>query len=295
VTGGRVRARELGIVVGSLPPGPGNAITDVPGVLVGHTTLVSGDDIRTGVTAVVPVVLRGRERLPAAVAVGNGFGKMVGTTQLRELGVIETPVVLTSTLATFRAADAVLTYLRDLPGNEQLGTVNPVVAETNDQQLSDIWQRPVTEQHVLAALRGASAGPVAEGAVGAGTGTGALGYKAGIGTASRTMRVAGRAVTIGALVQANFGGTLTVLGVPLPAGPTLRAAGIELPPGKEGHIRENEVIAATPASSCWPPTRRWTRASLPGWPGERSSAWPGQDRPSRAAAATTRWHSPPAR
>jgi D-aminopeptidase len=233
VTGGRARARELGIVVGSLPPGPGNAITDVPGVLVGHTTLVSGDDIRTGVTAVVPEVLRGFQRLPAGLAVGNGFGKMVGTTQLRELGVLETPIVLTSTLAIFRAADAVLSYLRELPGNDQLGTVNPVAAETNDQYLSDIWQRPVTEQHVLAALRGASGGPVAEGAVGAGTGTGALGYKAGIGTASRTLTCAGQPRTIGALVQANFGGTLTVSGRSLPAGPTLRAAGVELSGGRE--------------------------------------------------------------
>ena len=226
-TGGRARARDLGIVAGPLPPGPANAITDVPGVLVGHTTLVSGSDIRTGVTAIVPEVLRGAQRLPAGLAVGNGFGKMVGTTQLIELGVIETPIVLTSTLATFRAADALLSYLHALPGNDQLGTVNPVVAETNDQYLSDIWQRPVTEQHVLAALRAASAGPVGEGAVGAGTGTGALGYKAGIGTASRTLTCAGQPVTIGALVQANFGGTLTSRGVPLPAGPTLRAAGVE--------------------------------------------------------------------
>lgn len=235
VTGGRARARELGIVAGSLPPGPGNAITDVPGVLVGHTTLVSGSDIRTGVTAIVPQVLRGAQRLPAGLAVGNGFGKMVGTTQLIELGVIETPIVLTSTLATFRAADALLTYLHALPGNDLLGTVNPVVAETNDQYLSDIWQRPVTEQHVLGALLGASAGPVGEGAVGAGTGTSALGYKAGIGTASRKLTCAGQPVTIGALVQANFGGTLSVRGVPLPAGPTLRAAGVEQAAGQDQH------------------------------------------------------------
>jgi D-aminopeptidase len=222
----RGRAADLGVVVGQLPAGPCNAITDVPGVLVGHTTLVQGSDIRTGVTAIVPEALRGKERLPAGFFVGNGFGKIVGTTQVSELGVIETPIVLTATLATFRAADALITYMHGLPGNEELGTVNPVVAETNDMFLSDIRRRPVTQEHVLAALRGATAGPVAEGAVGAGTGTGALGYKAGIGTASRIVDCSGLAVIIGALVQTNFGGTLTVLGVPLAARPTLAAAGI---------------------------------------------------------------------
>jgi D-aminopeptidase len=213
----RARARDLGIIVGRLPAGPHNAITDVPGVLVGHTTIVAGSDIRTGVTAIVPQSLRGSQRLAAGLFVGNGFGKMVGTTQVRELGVIETPVVLTATLATFRAADALLTYMYALPGSAELGTVNPVVGETNDGYLSDIRRRPVTEEHVLAALRAAAAGPVAEGAVGAGTGTSALGYKAGIGTASRMVDCDGLPATIGALAQTNFGGTLTVLGVPVPA------------------------------------------------------------------------------
>lgn len=222
----RRRAADLGVVVGQLPAGTCNAITDVPGVLAGHLTLVEGSDIRTGVTAIVPEALRGPQRLAAGYFVGNGFGKMVGTTQVSELGVIETPIVLTATLATFRAADALITYMHALPGNSELGTVNPVVAETNDMFLSDVRRRPVTEEHVLAALRGAAAGPVAEGAVGAGTGTGALGYKAGIGTASRIVACDGRTVTIGALVQTNFGGTLTVLGVPLPARQTLAAAGI---------------------------------------------------------------------
>ncbi len=222
----RRRAADLGVVVGQLPAGTCNAITDVPGVLAGHLTLVEGSDIRTGVTAIVPEALRGPQRLAAGYFVGNGFGKMVGTTQLSELGVIETPIVLTATLATFRAADALITYMHALPGNSELGTVNPVVAETNDMFLSDVRRRPVTQEHVLAALRGAAAGPVAEGAVGAGTGTGALGYKAGIGTASRIVACDGRTVTIGALVQTNFGGTLTVLGVPLPARQTLSAAGI---------------------------------------------------------------------
>jgi D-aminopeptidase len=218
MTDSRSRARDLGIAPGSLPTGQLNAITDVPGVRVGHTTLVEGSDIRTGVTAIVHDRLTGSQSLNAGLAVGNGYGKIVGTTQVSELGVIETPIVLTGTLCTFRAADALVTYMLSLPGNEGLQTVNPVVAETNDGFLSDMRRRPVTEQHVLAALRGATAGPVAEGAVGAGTGTGALGYKAGIGTSSRIVHRGTDAppVTIGALVQANFTGTLTVLGVPVP-------------------------------------------------------------------------------
>jgi D-aminopeptidase len=220
----RARARDLGIVAGAL-----NAITDVAGVRVGHTTVIEGSDIRTGVTAIVPDGLTGTQALSAGLATGNGFGKIVGTTQVSELGVIETPVVLTGTLCTFRAADALVSYMLSLPGSEKLETVNPVVAETNDGFLSDMRRRPVTEEHVLAALRGASAGPVAEGAVGAGTGIGALGFKAGIGTSSRIVECGpdGLPVTIGVLVQANFGGTLTVLGVPVPPGPEQadRAAG----------------------------------------------------------------------
>ena len=217
----RARARDLGIAPGSLPPGEHNAITDVAGVRVGHTTLIEGSDVRTGVTAIVHDGLTGLRTLNAGLSVGNGFGKIVGTTQLGELGQIETPVVLTGTLCTFRAADALVSYMLSLPGNEDLRTVNPVVAETNDGSLSDMRRRPVTEEHVLAALRGAAAGPVAEGAVGAGTGTRALGYKAGIGTSSRIVdcEAASGPVTLGALVQTNFGGTLTVLGVPVPPEP----------------------------------------------------------------------------
>lgn len=217
----RARARDLGIMPGSLPTGEHNAITDVAGVRVGHTTLIEGSDIRTGVTAIVHDGLTGTASLSAGLAVGNGFGKIVGTTQLGELGAIETPVVLTGTLSTFRAADALVSYMLSLPGNEGLETVNPVVAETNDGFLSDMRRRPITEEHVLAALRGAAPGRVAEGAVGAGTGTRALGYKAGIGTSSRTVDcgAATGPVTIGALVQTNFTGTLTVLGVPIPPGP----------------------------------------------------------------------------
>ena len=227
----RARARDLGITPGSLAPGQHNAITDVAGVRVGHTTLIEGSDVRTGVTAIVHDGLSGFKTLNAGLAVGNGYGKIVGTTQLGELGVIETPVVLTGTLCTFRAADALVSYMLSLPGNEKLETVNPVVAETNDGFLSDMRRRPVTEEHVLAALRGATAGPVAEGAVGAGTGTSALGYKAGIGTSSRTVDcgAASGPVTIGALVQTNFGGTLTVLGVPVPPDPGTEPAAPESP------------------------------------------------------------------
>ena len=186
----RARARELGLAPGRLPPGPANAITDVPGVRVGHATLIEGTDIRTGITAIVhDTLLRGttdsKGCLPAGLAVYNGYGKMVGSTQLRELGVIETPVLLTSTLSVFRVADGLLSYLHGLPGNDYAGTLNPIVAETNDGYLSDGWARPITEEHVRAALDHAAGGPVAEGCVGAGTGTGALGFKAGIGTSSR--------------------------------------------------------------------------------------------------------------
>jgi D-aminopeptidase len=218
---GRRRARELGIVPGVLPQGPVNAITDVPGIRVGHTTLIEGSDIRTGVTAIVHDALTGRSTLPAGLFTFNGFGKMVGSTQVDELGEIETPVLLTSTLATFTVADALISYILALPGNEELASVNPFVAETNDRYLSNTRRRPITAQHALTAIRDAADGPVAEGCVGAGTGTGALGFKAGIGTASRLVRREDATWTVGVLVQANFGGTLTVLGVPIPA-PTPR-------------------------------------------------------------------------
>jgi D-aminopeptidase len=221
--GGRARARDVGLGVGALPPGPLNAITDVAGIRVGHATLIEGDTIRTGVTAISHDALirrdpAGRGTLPAGLAVYNGFGKMVGSTQVSELGVVETPVLLTGTLSVFRVADALLSYLHGLPGFAGEGTLNPVVAETNDGYLSDIWARPLDETHVRAALDGAAGGPVAEGCIGAGTGTRALGYKAGIGTSSRLLELSagtGPAV-LGALVQANFGGVLTMGGVPIP-------------------------------------------------------------------------------
>ncbi len=227
----RARARELGLAPGALPPGPVNAITDVPGIRIGHATVIEAagaghGELRTGVTAVLHDVLVGREpagrrTLPAGLAVFNGFGKMTGSTQIAELGTIETPVLLTSTLSVFRVADALLSYMHGLPAYAQAATLNPVVAETNDGYLSDIWARAVTAAHVRAALDGATSGPVAEGCVGAGTGTRALGFKAGIGTSSRrAVLAAGPAVTVGAIVQANFGGVLTVGGMPVPSSAT---------------------------------------------------------------------------
>jgi D-aminopeptidase len=212
----RPRAREAGVVVGVLPPGPHNAITDVDGVRVGHTTLVRDDTVRTGVTAVLP---DGgnlfREKVPGAVFVGNGFGKLTGSTQVNELGEIETPILLTSTLSVPRVADALLDYVLGLPGNEDVRSVNPLVAETNDGLLNDIRGRHVGREHVLAAIRGARGGPVEEGAVGAGTGTVAFGYKGGIGTASRRLPARSGGYTVGVLVQTNYGGDLTVAGVPI--------------------------------------------------------------------------------
>ena len=206
----RARAPDLGLVIGSRPAGPLDAITDVAGVRVGHTTVRAGTDIRTGVTAVVPDQLDDRRALPAGLFVGNGHGKMVGATQLAELGEIETPVLLTATLSTFRVADALVTYML---ARRDVVSINPVVAETNDGFLSDIRARPITAGHVLAALETAAGGRPAEGAVGAGTGTGALGFKGGIGTASRLATTSAGVVTVGVLVQSNFSGVLRVSGV----------------------------------------------------------------------------------
>ena len=214
----RPRARDVGIVVGSLPPGPLNAITDVAGVRVGHTTIARGDSINTGITAILP---HGgnpfRDKVPAAIVVGNGFGKLAGSTQVNELGELESPIVLTCTLCVPRAADAVLTWLLGLPGNEDVRSANPVVAETNDGYLNTIRARPITEADVLAAIRGAAEGPVAEGAVGAGRGTVAFGWKGGIGTASRRLPADRGGWTLGVLVQTNYGGDLRINGAPVGA------------------------------------------------------------------------------
>jgi D-aminopeptidase len=218
----RPRARDLGLVIGALAPGPHNAITDVAGVRVGHVTIARGDSINTGVTAVLP---HGgnpfRAKVPAAIVVGNGFGKLMGSTQVNELGELESPIVLTCTLCVPRAADAVLTWLLGLPGNETVRSANPVVAETNDGGLNDIRARPIAETDVLGAIRAADTGAVAEGAVGAGRGTVAFGWKGGIGTASRRVPAEAGGWTVGVLVQSNFGGDLTIAGVPV--GRELRA------------------------------------------------------------------------
>lgn len=214
----RPRIRELGLAPGG-DPGATNTIVDVPGVRVGHTTLHGGLDLHTGVTAVLPdaVDIAGG-RLPAGLFVGNGYGKLVGATQLAELGEIETPILLTGTLSVFRAADALLTYMLAKPGNEDALSLNPVVGETNDGWLSDVRRRPLTEQHVLDALAAATSGAVEQGSVGAGAGTCALGFKGGIGSASRVISLPGRdPSTVGVLVQTNFSGTLTVKGVPIPS------------------------------------------------------------------------------
>jgi len=213
----RKSAREIGIIVGVLPPGPLNAITDVGGVRVGQVTIARGDSINTGVTAILP---HGgnvfREKVPAAVVVGNGYGKFVGATQIQELGELESPIVLTCTLCVPRVADAVLTYLLGLPGNEDVRSANPVVGETNDGRLSHIRLRPVGEGDVLRALAAANTGPVEQGSVGAGRGTTAFGWKAGIGTSSRRIPPQLGGWTVGVLVQANFGtGVLMIRGAPV--------------------------------------------------------------------------------
>jgi len=212
----RPRARELGVVVGILPTGTLNAITDVDGVLIGHTTIVRGDNIRTGVTAILP---HGgnlfREKVPGAVFVGNGFGKLAGSTQVNELGEIETPILLTSTLSVPRVADFLLDYMLSLPGNEDVQSINPLVAETNDGFLNDIRGRHISRDDVIAAIKGAKSGAVAEGCVGAGTGTIAFGFKGGIGTSSRKLPQRLGGFTVGVLVQTNFGGVLTINGAPV--------------------------------------------------------------------------------
>ncbi|SFK19348.1 P1 family peptidase [Streptomyces pini] len=241
------RARELGIVADGDEPGPYNAITDVPGVAVGHTTVRRPPDVHTGVTAVVPAGIGphpGGTPLPAALFTANGYGKLVGATQVAELGQLESPVVLTSTLCAFRAADAVVSWMLARPEHAGVLSFNPVVGECNDGYLSDIRARPVREEHVLAAIEGAAGGPVAEGCVGAGTGTCALGFKAGIGTASRLVALepAGP-VRVGVLTQANFGGTLRLSGaavLPDPSGPPEDPG-----PGEDGSCM---VVVATDAA-----------------------------------------------
>ena len=211
-----VRLRDLGVAPGLFAPGPHNAVTDVAGVQVGHRTRIEGDSVRTGVTAIRP---HGgdlfHEKVPAAVHVGNGFGKAAGFLQVRELGTIETPIVLTNTLDVGTAVDATVAWTLDRPGHEDVGSVNAVVGETNDGYLNDIRGQHVTRGDVTAAIESASGGDVAEGSVGAGTGTSALGWKGGIGTSSRVLPEEHGTHTVGALVQANYGGVLRIDGVPV--------------------------------------------------------------------------------
>jgi D-aminopeptidase len=212
----RKRARQLGIAPGILPVGPWNAITDVSGIKVGHLTLIEGDDIRTGVTAILPH--EGnlfQDRVPAAIVAGNGFGKLAGFTQVEELGEIETPVVLTNTLSIPRAAEALIDWTLSQKGNEEVRSVNPVVGETNDGILNNIRKMTVTREHVLRAIRESASGPVAEGCVGAGTGTVCFGWKGGIGTSSRLLPKSLGGYSLGVLVQTNFGGVLQMDGIPV--------------------------------------------------------------------------------
>lgn len=210
----RPRLREAGIVIGTLPSGQFNAITDVAGVRVGHTTVVEGDSIRTGVTAIMPHSGNVfQERVPAGMCVANGFGKMTGVTQVSELGELETPILLTGTLSVWKAADAMVEWLLAQPRMEEVRSINPVVGETNDGFLNDIRLRPIRPAHVTKALQGATGGVVEEGAVGAGTGTVAFGWKGGIGTSSRKLPAEEGGHTVGVIVQSNFGGDLTINGV----------------------------------------------------------------------------------
>jgi len=212
----RARARDLGVAPGVFQTGASNAITDVAGVRVGQTTLIVGDSVRTGVTAILP---HGGnpflERVPAGFHVGNGFGKFLGVTQVRELGEIETPILLTCTLCVWRAADAMIEWMLGQPGMEEVRSINAVVGETNDGGLNAIRSRPITAAAVRSAIESAASGPVAEGSVGAGTGTQAFSWKGGIGTSSRILPGRLGGWVVGVLVQSNFGGILQVLGAPV--------------------------------------------------------------------------------
>ncbi len=212
----RPRMREFGIETGIIEPGEWNAITDVPGVKVGQVTLIEGKNIRTGVTAILPYDGNiYQNKVPGAVYVANGYGKLTGYTQIEELGTIETPIILTNTLSVPTAANALIGYILSLPGNERVGSVNAVVGETNDGDLNDIRGRHVKEEHVIEAIKKARSGPVEEGCVGAGTGTTCYGFKGGIGTASRKLPESRGGYTVGVLVQTNHGGVLQINGFPV--------------------------------------------------------------------------------
>ena len=216
LTAQRARARDLGVAPGVFAPGANNAITDVAGVRVGQVTVTDGAGVRTGITAILPHEGNAyTDRVPAAIWVGNGFGKLLGSTQANELGELETPILLTCTLCVWKAADAMVEWLLAQPGMERVRSINPVVGETNDAPLNDIRSRPITAAHVRQALESATGGPVAEGSVGAGHGTVAFGWKGGIGTSSRVLPKSLGGYTVGVLVQSNFGGVLQVMGAPV--------------------------------------------------------------------------------
>jgi D-aminopeptidase len=239
----RPRARDIGVVVGNLPTGTHNAITDVAGVRVGHVTVIEGDSVRTGVTAILQ---HGgntfRERVPAAVHIANAYGKLIGAPQVQELGELETPILLTCTLCVWRAADAMVEWLLRQPGNERVRSINPVVGETNDGGLNDIRNRPLRSEHVVRALETATDGPIAEGSVGAGTGTVAFGWKGGIGTSSRITQSDRANYTVGVLVQSNYGGTLTINGAPVG-----RELSAQATPGQQRGDGSIMIIVATDA------------------------------------------------
>lgn len=249
-TGSRPRARDIGIVVGVFPTGPLNAITDVVGVKVGHSTIIEGDDIRTGVTAIIPT--GGNlytHPVPAWIHVGNGYGKLVGETQVREFGEIETPILLTCTLCVWSAANSLIEWMYEQPGIGE-HTLNPVVGETNDSHLNNMWADPVQREQVYQALNSASGGPVEEGSVGAGTGTQAFGWKGGIGTSSRVLPESLGGYTIGVLVQTNYGGVLKINGAPVGRELNTYAYKEELESSGEGNNTEDGsimIVVATDA------------------------------------------------
>lgn len=251
--GQRPRARDIDLIPGILWPGKFNSITDVTGVKVGHETMIVGDAVRTGVTAILPHDGNlFQEKVPAAIYVENGFGKLMGSTQVNELGELETPVMLTNTLCVPRVADALIEFMLDVPGNEDVRSINPVVGETNDGFLNDIRARVVGKEQVLRALEDASDGGIKEGCVGAGTGTRALGFKGGIGTSSRVLSEDQGAYAVGVLVQSNFGGLLTINGAPV---------GKEL--GKESRVHGGSVmvVIATDAPLSFRNLRRLAKRS----------------------------------
>lgn len=241
------RARALGVAPGTLTTGPLNALTDVPGVRVGQVTVRQGDSVRTGITAILP---HGgnlfQERVPAVIHVGNGFGKLLGVTQVRELGELETPILLTCTLCVWKVADALVTELLAQPGMEEVRSINPVVGETNDGYvLNVIRRRLVTQDDVHRALTTATSGPIEEGNVGAGAGTIAFGWKGGIGTSSRLVKAGDSTWTVGVLVQTNFGGDLTILGVPV--GRALGRRGVSKEGAAQGKKGSIMIVVATNA------------------------------------------------